>query len=372
MRIGIDTRLLQSSILNSGIGVYTYNLVKNILKICEDDVVLYALNDKSNPINELFKHSRVRYLPGYKRLNLFFQQLLRFNTDVDVYHIPMVFGPLRDVVLPIFPPHNTVITIHDLIPYYLNDAWSVYLRNTRDYRLQLRGIKRVKKIITVSKATKNDIIEIIGVEDNNIRVIYEGVDRELFNPLTDKISLKNYLKGRFGIQKRYLLCVGTVENKNLYNAIKAFQGLNEKELQLVVVGNMENISSKLLKSMVSLDDIVLTNELNTQDTCILYNCAELLLFVSTMEGFGLPILEAFACGCPVITSNTSSLPEVAGDAAVLVNPTNVEEIKEKIKDVVNNIELRESLIAKGLKRVEKFSWLRCAEETLEVYREIVG
>ncbi|MCK4255798.1 hypothetical protein KAX35_02830, partial [candidate division WOR-3 bacterium] len=100
MRIGIDTRLLQSSILSSGIGVYTYNLVKNILEICEDDVVLYALDDKSNPINELFKHSRVRYLPRYKRLNWFFQQLLRFNTDVDVYHIPMVFGPLRDVVLP--------------------------------------------------------------------------------------------------------------------------------------------------------------------------------------------------------------------------------------------------------------------------------
>lgn len=382
MKIGIDIRVLQTPILHSGIGIYTYNLVKNLLQIKRSNIVLYTFEKGEKSKGQKGERSvsqDIRFdsfnpevvgLPRHRRHNWFFQQFPRFKVKTDVFHIPMVFGPSREIVLPAFPPPNTVVTVHDLIPLHFDDAWSVYLRNTKDFRLQLRGIKRVKRIIAVSKTTKDDLTRTLGVEDDKIEVIYEGVDTELFKPLPDKRSLREYLEERFNIEGRFLLCVGTGANKNLSSVVESFCKLQERGLQLVIVGNRENLAKDVVKAAASAKGIIFAEVVNASDLCILYNCAELLLFVSIMEGFGLPVLEAFACGCPVLTSNTSALPEVAGDAAVLVSPTDVEGITERTREILNDGELRKSLTVKGLERAEKFTWRRCAEETLKVYREV--
>ena len=369
MTIGIDIRVLQTPLWNKGIGVYTYNLVKNILRISSDDIFLYLFEnepvpsfDSSTSLNP--SNPTIVKLPRYKRHNWFYQQFLRFQVDCDVFHIPMVLGPSREIVLPYFPPSRTVVTIHDLILLHLDNPWSVYLRNTKDFKIQMKSVKKAKYILSVSEWNKADILRELNVSPMKVIVTYLGMDNTIFRPSNSEIANKQ--------DKKIILAENGNYKKNIKTVVEVIHRLKDTAT-LIIIGTKNSMDKEIVELIDKYKITVkFTGELFPKEVAKLYQNASLLLFPSLYESFGLPIIEAFASRCPVITSNISAPPEIAGDAAILVNPTDVEEITEKTEAVLNNEELRKSLIAKGLKRAKEFTWQKCAEETLRVYREVVS
>jgi glycosyltransferase involved in cell wall biosynthesis len=228
------------------------------------------------------------------------------------------------------------------------------------------NIKRADKIITVSKFSKCEIVKYYPKAKNKIKVIHLGID-EKFK------KLKNIKK------KNQILYVGSInERKNFSRIIKAYELLNNKNLKLLVVGNFLNNfnindeSKKLLEKAYKNKNIEFKQNINNDELVKIYNESKLLLFPSFYEGFGLPPLEAMACGTPVIISNISSLPEVGGDAAVYCNPYDVEDIKEKIEIILNNEELQKQMIEKGVKRVNFFTWEKAAKEHIKIFKEVLS
>jgi glycosyltransferase involved in cell wall biosynthesis len=247
-------------------------------------------------------------------------------------------------------------------------------------------LKTASKTIAVSEATKKDLIKKVGISGKKINVVYEGVDRSVFSSQSSAVSLiyKNRVLIQYGLKKnRYFLFVGTVQpRKNLERLIRAFDrfltmddrgskmGVEGRKLyKLIVVGGKgwksENIY-RLPKELGIEDRVSFLGRVSDEELAALYSGATALTYPSLFEGFGLPIIEAFACSCPVITSNISSMPEVAGKAALLVDPYNIEAIFKAMRLLASNDLFRSSLIKKGILRSSYFDWKNTAVKTLEV------
>jgi len=232
-----------------------------------------------------------------------------------------------------------------------------------------RRLDLVKKesdlIIAVSEATKKDIVDLLGISAKKIRVIHEAVPEEFKSAPRKEVER---IKKRYKIKGNYLLSVSTLEpRKNLKRIIEAFSQLStlNSQFNLVIVGKFGwgELPSSVIRHSSS---IIFTGYVPNKELPALYSGASCFTYPSLYEGFGLPILEAFACQCPVVTSNISSMPEVAGQAAVLVDPLDVKDIARGIKEVLEN---RKKLIKAGSDRVKQFSWEKAAKETLKVYQE---
>lgn len=258
-----------------------------------------------------------------------------------------------------------IVTVHDLtvkkMKLFSKSGSKIPFLAKNMYDFKLSSLKNAKKIIAVSNSTKKDLIEELDIDKNKIRVIYEGVDCSFK-------SLNDVKKDKFK-----LLYVGNeLPHKNLENLFKSIAIMKKTipEIKLVKIGSpgwatSRNRLKKLAEQLKISDSILFKDEV--QNIVKEYNSASAFVFPSLYEGFGLPILEAMACECPVITSNTSSIPEVAGDAASYFNPTNVDEMAEKIMKVLSDVNLRSKLKRAGLKRAKQFTWEKCAEQTREVY-----
>ena len=265
--------------------------------------------------------------------------------------------------LPFFlrkPKGNLIVTVHDIIPILYPQYHP--LKRALYFKYFLKPLlKKADKIISVSEATKKDLVGKLNIEERKIKVIHLGVS-EKFKPTEDISVLKKY-----GINKNYIFFLGTIEpRKNVQRLIEAYNKL-ECEDKLVIAGGKgwgEEVTSNN-------ENIVFTSYVDEKDLPALYSHATLFVYPSLYEGFGLPVLEAMACGTPVITSNISSLQEVSGNAAVLCDPMNVEDIKDKIRLVLDDNQLQESLRVKGLERATKFNWEKCARETEKVYEELL-
>lgn len=277
-----------------------------------------------------------------------------FRDRLDVLFVP-------SHTLPIIrnPGLKTVMTVHDLGVEYLPKLHQlkqqIYLKYITRYQL-----KSATKLIAVSKATKDDLVKRARIDPRKISVIYEGYDKKLFKPDTKASSLSPYY-----------LFVGTVQpRKNLERLIKAFA--RTSGVKLVIAGSRGWLADeiyKLPKKLKIEDRVKFLGYVQDKDMPALYSGAIALLFPSLFEGFGLPLLEAQACGCPVLTSNVSSMPEVAGKGAVLVNPYDVNDIVKGMNRIKNK-ELRIKLIKAGFENIKRFSWERCARETLKVLENI--
>jgi len=268
---------------------------------------------------------------------------------------------------------RNIATVHDIttiiFPEFHSNA-TIKLTNSAIFCIR----DNADRIIAVSNTTKDDLVRTVGVEPERIDVVYEGCSkryRVIENPQFIKRVTKKYGIGT----DPYILCVATLEpRKNLLRLLKAFEVIGKKmeKINLVIAGDRrwgsEKILSKITESNFA-NRIILTGYVNPNDLPVIYNATELFVYPSLYEGFGLPPLEAMACGTPVVTSNLSSLPEVVGDAAVLVDPYNVESIARGILKVLKDKELRENLIRKGFERVKIFSWEKTARETLSVYKK---
>ncbi len=269
-----------------------------------------------------------------------------------------------------------IITVHDLIRYFDLKGYDVLIHrpNFRDkfyLSLDYKDIKKASKIIAVSYATKRDLVHYLGIPEERISVVYEGVDHQLFKPVRRRL-----------VDYPYVLFVGAEHpRKNFAGLLKAFSRLKSesrfKNLKLVKVGKAGGSEAEFrkhtLQVIIELEisaDVIFTNYVAEEELPVYYSNVECFILPSFYEGFGFPPLEAMACGCPVIVSNRSSLPEIAGEAAIRVEPNDIEGIATAIRGVLTNQELRKSLINKGFKRAARFTWEHTAEQTLQVYCEV--
>jgi glycosyltransferase involved in cell wall biosynthesis len=285
-----------------------------------------------------------------------------FTGDLDVFHA-------GDYLQPPVKKAKVVTTIHDLttikFPLYHHESTV----EAQSHRLRL--VRREADIILAdSMATKRDIIELLGVPKEKIKVVYLAAGRQYKEYLVQNLEVKTKeaerLKNKYGIEGEYFISVGTLEpRKNLRRVIEAFSVLSQRSLhntQLIIAGRFgwgERLSET--------DKINYLGLVEDEDLPGLYAGSAGLIYPSLYEGFGLPVLEAMTVGCPVLTSDRGSLEEIAGKAAVLVDPEDIESIVWGIESLIKD---RERLITKGLKRSENFSWQKTAAETLSIYRSL--
>ena len=355
MKIGID---ISQVVYGTGVSNYTKNLVKALL-----------LQDKKNKY--LLFGGSLRRQADLKT----FVSGLKGNFESKFFPVPPMLGDIlwnRLHVLPIEklvgdldvfhssdwtqPPSKAfkVTTIHDLVP--LKFPRHSHPKIVSTHKARIKWIKKeVDKVIVPSKTTKKDLLK-IGLKEKRIVIIPEAPD-PIFKPA--KKTEINKLKRKYRISGGYLLAVGVGPRKNTERIISAYEkmqaGLN---LKLVFTGHFH-------KGVGQRRGVRFIGHVETKEMPVFYSGADALVYPSLYEGFGLPILEAFACKTPVVTSDTSSLPEISGNAAVLVDPYNVDSIAEGIRE---SLRQKKGFVKKGLARIKDFSWKETAKKTLEVYR----
>lgn len=368
MLIGIDARFAVHN--RRGIGNYTLRLIQNLAEIDKtNEYILYI--DKEDVENVLPQECNFKVKRLWPSNYLIWEQIvlpLQAQKDkLDVLHCTGNTAPLyvdKRICLV-----SSIMDVMYLKGYsILPRSSSMYQRFGRIYRKIVvpRTIKHVSKIITISNFSKNDILRHIpNMEGDKINVIYLAADGR-FHYMHNKIEAFNKVKDKFGINSSYILALGGVDpRKNTKFIVENFIELKRERRiveKLVVVGtpNWRQTNCK--------EDIIFTDFVSEEDLVLLYNCATVFLYPSLYEGFGIPPLEAMACGVPVITSNITSIPEIAGDAAVQINPQDPEELKASILALLDDEKLRGRLKERGFRQAENFSWKRMAEETLKVYQ----
>lgn len=374
MKIGIDCRTILAPGVGeqAGVGHYTYFLVRTLLRMDKHNHYVLFFDSRMKNLSEFhaknvtvtaFPFSQYRkFLPFAYSHMLIAAQLFRHR--LDVFHSPANTLPLTYL-------KTSVLTVHDLA-IYRNPQWfPTQVFSTR--LLVPQSVKRAKRIIAVSQSTKRDLRDLFNVPTRKVRVVPEGVDvRPL--PLKDR-NLD--IRKRFKLPKRFLLFVGTLEpRKNLPTLIRAFAQVvrspKHADVGLVLAGAAGNRAHEVFEEIAEqklADRVRYVGYLPHNQKLTALREAEAFVFPSLYEGFGLPVLESMALGTPVITSRVSSLPEVAGTAALLVDPEDQDELARAMGRVLDQPALQRRLSAAGTVQVKTFSWDRAARETLAVYRE---
>ncbi len=371
--IGINARYLQRSM--SGIERYTLELVKNLSLIDEKNKYVLFFNNHEPLIALEKKYNFVNYITSIptkiRFMRIFWEQFwlakeIQYN-NVDVFHGPSFLAPFSKKC-------KYTITIHDLSFFKYPESFT--MENKLYFKFFLKkSVNNADIIIADSESTKKDIMQYFNILDEKIKVIYLGVG-EKYKRITNVAKL-NTIRTKYALPEKFLLFTGVLSpRKNLERTIEAFHHLKKNNFphKFVIVGKKGWLYSPIFEKIKQLDlqdKIIFTDYIDEEDLPYLYNLADLFVLASLYEGFGLPILEAMACGCPVVTANTSSMPEVAGDATLLVNPLSIEEIKNAMEKILTDKRLREELINKGFEQAKKFSWKNTAEETLKVYKNLM-
>ena len=371
MRIAIDARMYGNEQC-TGIGTYIQRLTNELFKIDQKNEYILFLREPSFskfvPPHDGVKKALVTQ-PWYSYQE---QILLPFEfakEKFDLIHYAHFNSPILYL-------EKSVCTIHDITPlYFPGHKMNSQFRRLAHKLVFASTLHKAEKIIAVSESTKTGIIENFHVNPDKISVTYEGVDERFkYNPNSGIIS---EIKERLKITKRYIFYVGVWRNhKNIETLIKASNILKEKykiEHQLVL-GGREDLHYTEVRKEIDLSpnkkDILTTGYITDSDLPLLYGNAEAFVIPSFIEGFGLIAIEAQNCGCPVVSSNTSSLPEVLADSALFFDPNKAQELAEQLHLVLTNTDLKQSLIAKGFKNAERFSWQKCAEQTLSIYNSL--
>lgn len=343
---------------------YSYQLLKNLARI--DRKNKYIIYIRSNAVTEAFpanfKFKKINWLRFWTQGGLALQ-IFKDNPD-------MLFVPAHTLPVVRRKGLKTVVTVHDLGSEYLPSMHQLKQRLYLGF-MQKFQLKTADGIIAVSQATKNDLVSKLGIKQEKITVVYEGYNRSLFRPVTNDI-LVNTLN-RFNLAKQgYFLFVGTVQpRKNLERVIQAFSAL-KGDSTLAIAGERGWLSEEIYNLPHKLGishRVKFLGYVADADLPALYSGASGFVYPSLFEGFGLPILEAQACGCPVLTSNVSSMPETAGKGAVYADPYSIDDIVKGMV-ILKNHSRREDLIKAGFENIKKFSWEKCAKETLKVLESL--
>ena len=366
MRIGIDARLVYYR--QAGISQYTLRLLEQLATIDPDDefTVLQSRKDRSTLVHQPNFRPHPLWTPPHHRLEQWVLPLEIAPLDLHVLHSPDFIPPFRRNC-------RSVITIHDLnfllYPHFLTPE------SARYYGQIDQAVLKCDHIIAVSESTKRDIVRLTGAPEHKITVVYEAA-HPMYRPLEDD-RLCQDVRNRFGLPDDFILFVSTIEpRKNVPTLLAAYKQLLDNyrsPVNLALGGERGWLSDEVFALVDKLglqERVRFLGHVSPEDLLGLYNAARVLVHPAFYEGFGLTPLEAMACGTPVIVSNTSSLPEVVGDAALLVEPTDVDGLAVAIWRVLSDAALRKQMMQKGLQRARSFSWEKTAQETLEIYRRL--
>ena len=377
MRICIDARPIINK--QTGLGRYTYNLINALKKVDDKNEYLILVHSNLASTHPVFNsdNSRFQYkkcpIPGVTVQQQYKLDYYLRTEHFDVYHYPHF-----DLPIALSKKYRSVFTVHDLT-YLLHRSvfrGAEYIKKFYTKQIMKLGIKFANRIITVSETTKKDLTNYFNVPQSKMVTIYEACE-PIFVPINDR-EIINKFKQKWNLKNPFFLFIGEKRpHKNLIRQIEAFdlfQKKTAKKFDFIIIGksyknyfNPEERAKQLnLKSQVRFLGYVEDYELP-----LFYNCAEAFMFPSLYEGFGIPILESFSCGTPVITSNISSTQEIAGGAALLVNPYKKEQIAEAMVRIITNVNLRQNYITKGFKQIKLFSWEIAALKTLRLYQQII-
>jgi len=350
--------------LRVGSAEFAFRLIKEFAKNNDHNFFIYTPVEPSKDLpreTNSFKYIVFKSKKLWTMLGLS-KKIYKDKNNLDVFFSPTHYLPLFSVV-------PSVVSIFDLS--YLK--YPELFKKKDLYQLKIWGrysIKRAKAVITISESSKNAIIEEYKLASDKVHVVYPGI-KELIN--NREINMTD-LQKKYGIKKNFILFVGTIQpRKNIARMVEAISQI--PELELIVVGKkgwqyegiLDSPRKFGVENRVKFLEFVPDEELSE-----LYKNAICFVLPSLYEGFGLPILEAMKYGCPVVTSNTSSLPEAGGDAALYFDPEDSSDIAEKIKKLLSDDKLREDMIEKGYKQAKKFSWEKAAKETLHVLKEVAN
>jgi glycosyltransferase involved in cell wall biosynthesis len=365
MLVGIDASRTTAG-LRTGTENYSLNLIRELVAIGSDH--RFRLYFNASPHATLIPGETEQRVIPFPRL----WTHVRLSWEMIRQPPDLLFVPSH--VLPLAHPARSVVTVHDLGFLYHPEAHTlsqnVYLRwSTR------HNARSATRALADSEATRRDLIRHYGVPSEKIVVVYPGRDPDL-SPVTDP-DLLAATRSRYGLSETYLLYVGTLHpRKNLVRLVRAFGASVASEhpsLQLVLAGKEGWLTDEIQAAVRRLgleDRVLLTGYVPEDDLPAMLSGALAFVFPSLFEGFGLPVLEAMACGTPVLCSEVSSLPEVAGEAALLVDPLDTDALAEALARIVADADLRHELVTRGFQQVQQFSWQRCARETLEVLAEV--
>ncbi|MCX6739976.1 MAG: glycosyltransferase family 1 protein [Candidatus Parcubacteria bacterium] len=370
-KIGIDARMYGKA--QSGIGNYIKQLSAEIFLLDkENEYYLFLLE----PIFSQYqapheKIHKIRVTSSWYSL----AEQTKFLREINKYKLDLMHFPHFNA--PIFYNRPRLATIHDIIPHFFPGHKQKTWYRKKAYELVLRSnLKKSAKIITISQATKNDLMKFYNLPADKVPVVYLGIEAHFIK--SENYAKIEELKQRLKITKPYIFFLSAWRNhKNFEGLIKAFEIIKKEaaiDCQLVLGGQEDPYYpdiSQTIKKSPNQEDIITPGFISDEDLPLYYNAAELVAIPSFYEGFGLIGLEAMACGTPVASSNATSLPEIYGDAALYFDPHDPNDMAEKIKQLLIDKNLKEDLIRKGTEQLKKYSWQKCAQQTLGIYQQIL-
>lgn len=381
MKIGINAHFFKYP--SSGIGQYLIHLANTLIEI--DQHNHYNLFASETNISDGFRykqHHSTYPVPAWAKRNPRVAQVLweqwtypaaTQKGQMDIVHYPYLAAPL-------LPRKPTIVTIPDVIhcrvPEYLEGQLKrIYIK------INMQAATQAAAIITLSEHAKQDIIDLLHIPAERVRVIYLAAGDE-YTPVPDP-SIQAETREQYGLGKRYIFYLGGLDRrKNVLQLIRAFAQLDQRiadpDLQLFIAGNPDKHiggdtlfpDPRPLAASLEITDRIIYGFVTEKDKPALYSGAEVFVFPSLYEGFGLPPLEAMKCGAPVICSNRTSLPEVIGDAAISLDPDNTAALVDAMYRVLTDKTLRDDLCARSLRRASLFSWHRTAAQTIAVYEDV--
>jgi glycosyltransferase involved in cell wall biosynthesis len=382
MRIGIDAR----AILNpeksapSGVAHYVWHLIKNLLEIDQKNeyVLFFDFKVRDKDVKKFTRPNvKIKFFPfsDYKKyMPGAYSEILGLATynreKLDVLHTT---SPLYRV--PASYRGKVVTTFYDFAIYREPDLFPK-LSTAKTKTLYSFMARMSNRVIAVSNSTKEDIKKYLGCLDSKVSVVHNGIDKRFFEECSFD---REYLEKKFGIKGKYVLFLGTLEpRKNLARILEAFSRFKENfsgefGYQMVVAGKSGWLAgeySQIAEDLGISDEVIFTGYVSGDELKPLYTFSEFFVMPSLWEGFGQTIVEAMACGAPCLVSKVASIPEIAGDAAYYVDPHDTDGIAKSMAELAGDKSLREKLSAAGREQAKKFSWEKCARETLEVYKGV--
>lgn len=368
MKIGIDCRIYSSKF--TGIGRYVFELTERLSKLDDNNEYYLFFNNpefkKYNPPNSRF-HKILADAPIYS-----LREQFHFNKVLKKYKLDLMH--FTHFNAPVFYKGPSIVTIHDLTLSFYPGKKKKSIISRIGYMLTLRtAVRKAKKVITISKNSKNDLTELTGVDKDKIELIYQGVSDE-FKQIHDNLRIKKTLE-KYHVTKPFFLYTGVWRyHKNIPNMIQAFKKVREfsgDDIKLIITGKEDPYYpevKKLPKKLNVEKDVIFTGLVDENELIDLYNAASIYIFPSFYEGFGLPPLEAMACGTPVASSDTSCMPEICGKGnAVFFDPNDFNDMAQNIHALYKDKSLQEDLVRRGLARADEFSWQTMAELTHNLY-----
>lgn len=388
MKIGIDVRCLGEG-RRTGVEEYTLNLLDNLFKLDKkNEYVLFFNSFRSAKtdfswIDQYPNVALKRFNFPNKLLNFLFWYLNWPKMDemiggADLFFMPnIIFGSVSKKT-------KLLVTIHDLSFERYPETFSLKRRLWHIFVNPRKICNLAERIIAVSESTKNDLIELYEIEPQKIKVIYSGTS-DKFRIINRNDENLIRVKEKYRLPYKFILYLGTIEpRKNIVGILRAYRRLQaaatkdakRKDIlnyRLVIAGSKGWLSQKIFSEIEKSefrDNIQVINFVQDADKEFVYNLASLFVYPSFFEGFGFPVLEAMSCGAPVITSNISSLPEVAGEGAIMVDPGKPEEISKAMESILTSKEMQNKLVEKGLNQSGKFSWQKTTQEYLKFTKEL--